>query len=163
MGNNPQISQIGADPSRRGDEQTYAIIGVAMKVHRELGHGFLEAVYQEAFSIELKNQCIPFQREVHIPIYYDGIILSTHYQADFICYGSVIVELKALAKLTGVEEAQVINYLKATHLQMGLLLNFGSRSLEHKRLVFSLRESAQSADTFKEAIDGKDSELGGQS
>lgn len=155
MGNNPQISQIGADPSRRGDEQTYAIIGVAMKVHRELGHGFLEAVYQEAFAIELKKKGIPFQREFHIPIYYDGVRLSTHYQADFVCFESVIVELKALAKLTGTEEAQVINYLKATKLQKGLLLNFGSRSLEHKRLVFNLRESAQSADKTKEASDGE--------
>jgi len=126
-----------------------------MKVHRELGHGFLEAVYQEAFAFELKKKGIPFQREVHIPIYYDDIKLSTHYQADFLCFASVIVELKALSKLTGTEEAQVINYLKATKLQKGLLLNFGSRSLEHKRLVFNLRESAKSADTSKEAINGK--------
>jgi len=152
MRNNPQISQMSADFEKR-DEQTYAIIGAAMKVHCELGHGFLEAVYQEAFAIELNKQGIPYQREVHIPIYYGGIKLSTHYQADFVCYSSVIVELKALSKLTGTEEAQVINYLKATKLQKALLLNFGCRSLEHKRLVFNLRESAQSADKTKEASD----------
>ena len=153
MENNPQISLMGADFEKR-DEQTYAIIGAAMKVHRELGHGFLEAVYQEAFAIELKKKGIQFQREVHIPIYYDGVRLSTHYQADFLCFESVIIELKALSKLTGTEEAQVINYLKATKLQKALLLNFGSRSMEHKRLVFNLRESARSADPSKEVSNG---------
>lgn len=136
---------MGADSGHR-DSETYAIIGAAMKVHRELGHGFLEAVYQEAMAIELKKQCIPFKREFHIPLTYDGIKLQTHYQADFLCFDHVILELKAISRLTGNEEAQVINYLKATNLNKGLLLNFGTRNLEYKRLVFNLRESAQSAD-----------------
>jgi GxxExxY protein len=148
MENNPQITQMGADSSKR-DPQTFAIIGAAMKVHSELGHGFLEAVYQEAMAIELSRQGIPFQREAHMPIHYVGVKLTTHYQADFLCFDSVIVELKALARLSSNEDAQVINYLKATNLQKGLLLNFGARSLEHKRLVFNLRESAQSADKTK--------------
>lgn len=131
----PQISQMGADFEKR-DEQTYAVIGAAMAVHRELGHGFLEAVYQAALACELSLQSIPFQREQRLPVCYRGEVIA-EYQADFLCYGEVIVELKALQRLTGVEEAQVINYLKATGLQRGLLINFGAPSLEHKRLVFT--------------------------
>jgi GxxExxY protein len=125
------------------DPRTFAIIGAAMEVHKQLGCGFLEPVYQEAFSIELSKRSIPFQREVKLPVYYKGQLLSTSYCPDFICFDSVVVELKALAHLSGVEEAQVINYLKATGYEVGLLLNFGSRSLQHRRLVFS--KSALSA------------------
>ena len=141
---NPQITQIDAD-FEKTDKQTYAIIGAAMAVHRELGHGFLEAVYQAALAREFSLQGIPFKREVRLPVSYRGEVIA-EYQADFICFGEVIVELKALQKLTGVEESQVINYLKATGLQRGLLLNFGAPSLQHKRLVFNRRKSAQSVD-----------------
>lgn len=119
------------------DPRTYAIIGAAMEVHRQLGCGFLEAVYQEAFELELELQQIPCQREVELPIFYKKQRLKTFYRADFICYDSVLVELKALAKLGGVEEAQIINYLKATSLATGLLLNFGATSLEYKRFVYT--------------------------
>ena len=119
------------------DPKTYAIIGAAMEVHRQLGYGFLEAVYQEALGLELQARQIPYQREVELPIFYQGQRLHTSYRADFICYETVIVELKALAKLGGVVEAQIINYLKATGLQTGLLLNFGGKSLEYKRFIFS--------------------------
>lgn len=144
MLNNPRITQKDADWIR--DKETYAIIGAAMTVHRELGCGFLEAVYQDALEKEFQHLSIPYAREVKLPVFYRGELLSSYYQADFICFDSVIVELKALQKLSRTEEAQVINYLKASNLHRALLLNFGSKSLQHKRLVFNLRESAQSAD-----------------
>ncbi len=128
------------------DKQTYAIIGAAMIVHSKLGSGFLEAVYQDALEREFQFLQLPYKREVKLPVYYRGEQLDSYYQADFICFDSVIVELKALQRLSGKEEAQVINYLKASNLHRALLLNFGITSLQHKRLVFNLRESASSAD-----------------
>jgi GxxExxY protein len=125
------------------DPRTYAIIGAAMEVHRQLGRGFLEAVYQEALELELELRQIPCQREVELPIFYKKQRLKTFYRADFICYDSVLVELKALAKLSGVEEAQIINYLKATGLETGLLLNFGASSLEYKRFAYTHPQIAQ--------------------
>ena len=118
------------------DEKTYKIIGAAMEVHKELGCGFLEAVYQEALGKEFAYQAIPFKPQPIIQIAYKGKPLDKTYQPDFVCFNEIVVEIKALVKLTGIEEAQLINYLKATGLKVGLLLNFGAKSLEHKRLVF---------------------------
>jgi GxxExxY protein len=106
-----------------------------MEVHRCLGSGFLEAVYHEALAIELFERGVPFAREVQLQIEYKGKPLSCGYRADFICFGEVVVELKSQRVLTAIEQAQVINYLKATGLKRALLINFGATSLEHKRFV----------------------------
>jgi GxxExxY protein len=119
------------------DPQTYAIIGACMAVHSELGPGFLEPVYQEALAIELTKRTIPFIREKPLSIHYSGQLLATRYDADFLCYDSVILELKALSDLNSKHFAQVINYLKATRLERGLLVNFGSPRLEYKRVAFT--------------------------
>ena len=118
------------------DERTHAIIGAAMAVYNELGRGFLEAVYQEAMVIELEKRGIPFRAQVELPVYYDRQRLNTSYRADFICCDSVVVEIKAISKTGGTEKAQVINYLKAAGYRVGLLINFGARSLEFERIVF---------------------------
>jgi GxxExxY protein len=122
------------------DPQTYAIIGAAMEIHRQLGHGFLEAVYQEAAIIEFSLRQIPFQREVALPVRYKDVLLPIHYRADFICFSEIVVEFKALSKLTTLEESQVLNYLKATEMKRGLLINFGSSSLQCKRLVWGFQQ-----------------------
>jgi GxxExxY protein len=129
------IDAITKDLSER-DPRTYALIGAAIEVHKQLGCGFLESVYQEELAIELGLREIPFTREVKLPVSYKGQVLLTSFCADFICFDSLVVELKALANMGGSEEAQLINYLKATRYKVGLLLNFGARSLQHRRLVF---------------------------
>jgi len=116
-------------------EECYNIIGACMTVHRDLGNGFLESVYQEALAIELENRRIPYMRERVINVTYKGIELKTTFKADFVCYESVIVEIKALSSLSNDHTSQVINYLKATGLRVGLLVNFGTSSLQHHRYV----------------------------
>ena len=116
-------------------EETYQLIGASMEVHKELGAGFLEAVYQQAFAVELKKRNIPYLKEERFPVFYKDIKLEKYYIADFICLESVVVELKALSQLTSEHEAQLLNYLKVTGLSVGLLLNFGSKSLQYKRMV----------------------------
>lgn len=134
------------------DPETYAVLGAAMDVHRELGHGFLEVVYQTAMALEFTDHGIPFQAEVPLPIRYKSRLLTCSYRADFICFETVLVETKAISQLTGADRAQVINALKATGLIRGLLINFGAARLEYERLAFDpshsfhLRTSAKSAD-----------------
>ena len=115
-------------------EESYKIIGACMEVHNTLGCGFLEAVYQEALAIEFEKRGIPYIREAELNIEYKGIILSKKYNADFICYDKIIVETKALTELLTVHQSQVINYLKATKLKLGILVNFGEESLNQIRL-----------------------------
>jgi GxxExxY protein len=129
-----KVKSQGTD---KRDLETYAIIGAAMNVHKELGHGFLEPVYQEALAIEMKKLDIPFQRECSIPIFYKGQKMDAVYRADFICFESVITELKAFSNMIGTEEAPVINCLKATGLKKSLLLNFGKPRLDYKRLILT--------------------------
>ena len=121
-----------ADNTR--DPRTYAIIGAAMEVHRELGRGFLEAVYQEAFEKEARRRGLPFAREVELPIFYKGERLNTEYRCDFVCFGEVVLELKVLSKLTDREEARLVNYLKASRLEVGQPINLGMESLQAPRL-----------------------------
>ena len=117
-------------------DEVFANVGAAIEVHRELGPGFLEAVYQEALAIELRERGIQFEAQKPLRISYKGKTLNKEYFADLVCYGQIIVELKALDRLTGNEEAQILNYLKATGLRVGVIINFGSHGkLEWKRFV----------------------------
>ena len=106
-----------------------------MEVHRELGCGFLEAVYQEALELEFNARNIPYEREISLLIEYKGERLKKEYVADFVCFDNIIVELKALSELNGVHESQVLNYLKATGFKLGILVNFGEQSLVYKRII----------------------------
>jgi GxxExxY protein len=130
--------------NNHNDPQTYAIIGAAMAVHQELGPGFLESVYHEALAIEFELRGIPYIHEVDLPISYKGRPLQKIYRADFVCFTDIVVELKALSAIGGTEKAQVINYLKATNFDRGLLLNFGAASLQYERLVNKWKKSAES-------------------
>jgi GxxExxY protein len=150
------------EPNALRDPETHSIIGAAMEVHTHLGHGFLEAVYQEALSAEFTLRRVRYRREVELPVIYKGERLKCAYRADFVCFESVIVELKALAAIGPIEQAQTLNYLKATRLGRALLINFGAPRLEFKRFVWqNLRlarntedheSSAPSADQIGEGI-----------
>jgi GxxExxY protein len=118
------------------DPETYAIIGAAMAVHTELGCGFLEAVYRAALPIEFERRGILYKNEVRLPIAYKGVLLPLGYRVDFVCASGVIVEVKALDALTNRETSQLLNYLKASGIRRGLLINFGAASLQYKRLVW---------------------------
>jgi GxxExxY protein len=125
------------------DQQTYQIIGAAMAVHTELGCGFLEAVYSEPFGIELAARRIPFESNVKCPIVYKGRTLAVYYRVDFICYGEIIVELKALSGIGPLEVAQAINYLRASNRTRALILNFGARSLQYTRVIWTPRTTSR--------------------
>jgi len=102
------------------DPRTYAIIGAAMEVHRVLGCGFLEPVYQKALAVEFSKRKIPYRSETSFLVFYKDVELNVPYRPDFICYDNLVVELKALARISGIEQSQVINYLRLTGHEMGL-------------------------------------------
>lgn len=117
-------------------DEVFEIIGAAMEVYFHLGRGFLEPVYQEALELEMEHRLIPFQRQFQLTIKYKGTALDKKYLADMLCYDQVLVELKALERLGAKEQAQILNYMKATEKKVGLLINFGSAvKLEWKRYV----------------------------
>lgn len=121
-------------------DECYAIVGACMNVHRQLGCGFLESVYGEALTKELEKRKIPFVKEKKLELYYDGEKMNKYFKADFICFDSIIVELKSKTCLLKIDEQQTVNYLKATNFQLGLLVNFGERSLRYKRFINTERK-----------------------
>ena len=114
------------------DQELYAIIGAAMEVQNELGEGFLELVYHDALNVELGLRGIPYETEKQIAIHYKGKPLERIYKADLVCYGNVVLELKSVEKLKAEHTAQLLNYLKATGMPMGVLINFGEKPLRYK-------------------------------
>ena len=118
------------------EEETFKIIGVCMEVHRNLGPGLLEVVYKDALEIEFKANDIPFEREKKFSIEYKGVILPHKFYADFIVNEDIVLEVKAVKEFSGEHTAQVLNYMKLSESEIGLLVNFQNKSLQHKRLVF---------------------------
>lgn len=116
-------------------KESYDICGAMFAVNKELGCGFLERVYQDALEIEFQERGIPYEREKEIRIMYKGKQLGDPYRADFVCYGKIIVELKAANETTGVHRSQVLNYLKATKMKLGILANFGEKFLTPERIL----------------------------
>ena len=123
----------------RYEQETYNIIGAAMKVHSELGPGFTERVYQEALAIEFSDRGIPFDREKEIHAIYKGIELEGTFIPDFICYDKIVVELKAVKELDDMHRSQAINYAKVAGYEVALLINFGNTSLEFERFAVSAK------------------------
>lgn len=117
------------------EEESYKIIGAAQEVHKHLGNGFLEAVYQEALEIEFTERNIPFIAQKELNITYKSRVLNRKYIADIVCYDKIVLELKVAKKILPEHVSQVLNYLNATKFKLGLLINFGSESLEVKRVI----------------------------
>ena len=112
--------------------ESQELIGLAMQLHRELGCGFKEKVYQDAFEVLLKEKNIPYEREKHIQLIFHGVTLEHDFYYDFFCYGKIGVELKAMSEIIGEHESQIINYLHVGDHRLGILFNFGTTSLEYK-------------------------------
>ncbi|MBQ8704462.1 MAG: GxxExxY protein [Bacteroidales bacterium] len=119
--------------------ESFRIIGAAMEVHRVLGCGFVEVVYQEALEEEFRKRNIPYEREKELRINYKGRPLSKTFRADFVCYNDIILELKAVSDFTDEHYAQIYSYLKASNLSLGILINFGKANLEYQRLPASTK------------------------
>lgn len=120
-------------------EESYQIIGAAMEVHRLLGCGFVEAVYQEALEKEFSLRGIPFEREKELTVSYKGNTLTKTFKADFVCYNKIILELKAVKEFADEHYAQIYNYLRASRMDLGLLINFGTASIEFQRVPASTK------------------------
>jgi len=118
-------------------DEAFKIIGCCMEAHRELGKGHDEVIYKDACVVELQRGAIPFSRELKYEISYKGVILPHHYRADFVIWNKILFEAKAVEQLTDAHVKQVMNYLAASKLEVGLLVNFGADSLEWKRVVLS--------------------------
>jgi GxxExxY protein len=116
-------------------DESYKIIGFCMDVHSNLGCGFLEAVYQEALELEFIRNSVPYEMESQLDIHYKGVVLDKKYYSDFVCYNDIILELKAVKSIEDIHVAQLMNYLKASGKRVGYLINFGSMSLQYKRII----------------------------
>lgn len=123
-------------------ELSFAIIGAAMEVHKILGPGFLEAIYQAALEKELTLRGISFQRQVELPVRYKSDLIGT-YKADLVIDGKIIVEIKGISRLNASHEAQALHYLASTGLQLAILINFGMSSLEYRRVIKSENKSSR--------------------
>ena len=128
-------------PTSSGDPRTYAIIGAALDAFHELGPGFLESAYVDALVVEFGARAVPWQREVPSPIHYKNGVLPTRYRIDLLCYGQVIVEVKAASDIHPAHRAQILHYLRATGVATGLLINFGGPRLEWERFVETRQQS----------------------
>jgi len=116
-------------------EETYKIIGAAMKVHNTLGCGFTEKVYQDALEVEFQKQGVPYVREPRLHVSYEGVSLATPFSPDFVCYEKVILELKAVREIEDMHRAQTMNYAKVGRFKVALLINFGDTLLQHERFA----------------------------
>jgi GxxExxY protein len=121
-------------------DEVFKLVGLCMEIHRELGKGLDEVIYKDAFVVELQRAKIPFARELKYEVNYKGVILPHHYRADFVRWNKILFEAKAVEALTEAHVKQVLNYLAAAKLELGLLVNFGADSLEWKRVVLSRRD-----------------------
>jgi len=117
-------------------EEAFKIIGLCMEVHRELGHGFLEIVYKDALELLFRQNNIPYEREKEYDVVFRNVVLPHKFNADFVVYDKIILEVKAAVCLVNDNIAQTLNYLKVTENKLGLLVNFGRIKLEYKRLVY---------------------------
>jgi len=115
--------------------ESYLIIGACMEVHKKLGAGFFESVYSEALQVEFKKAEIPYEREEKLQVFYEDQFLNKYFRADYVCYNSIIIELKATKYLVDADRQQTLNNVKATKFKLGLLINFGTPSLTYKRIV----------------------------
>ncbi|MGQ0542045.1 MAG: GxxExxY protein [Blastocatellia bacterium] len=133
------IDELGSNNRLVFQDESYAIIGAAMDVYYKLGCGFLEPVYQEALAYEFGLREIPYVGQTDLSIKYKDYILKKRHRADFVCYGKIIVEIKAVVSLTPIDWAQLLNYMKASQFRVGLLFNFGSAGrLEQKRMIIKI-------------------------